>query len=68
MTGLLPAEIDEFPCIFPQNIAAGKDPAKTPARATMTRLVTCCFEDQDCGEAARLMPPDPTQLHDWGRI
>ena len=36
-------------------VAAGKDPVKTPAQAIMTKLVTCCFEDQDCAEAARLM-------------
>lgn len=36
-------------------VGAGKDPAKTPAREIMTSVVTCCFEDQDCTEAARLM-------------
>jgi CBS domain-containing protein len=36
-------------------VGAGKDPAKTPVRAIMTGAVTCCFEDQDCKEAARLM-------------
>ena len=36
-------------------VGAGKDPAKTPARAVMTSVVTSCFEDQDCEEAARLM-------------
>jgi CBS domain-containing protein len=36
-------------------VGTGKDPARTPAREIMTRLVTCCFEDQDCKEAARLM-------------
>ena len=36
-------------------VGAGKDPAKTPVRAIMTAVVTCCFEDQDCTEAARMM-------------
>lgn len=36
-------------------VGSGKDPAKTPARAIMSSTVTCCFEDQDCNEAARLM-------------
>ena len=36
-------------------VGTGKDPARTPAREIMTSLVTCCFEDQDCTEAARLM-------------
>jgi predicted transcriptional regulator len=36
-------------------VGAGKDPAKTPAREIMTREVICCFDDQDCTEAARLM-------------
>jgi CBS domain-containing protein len=36
-------------------VAAGKDPAKTPARDIMSKDATCCFEDQDCAEAARLM-------------
>jgi CBS domain-containing protein len=35
-------------------VGAGKDPANT-VRAIMTSIVTCCFEDQDCKEAARLM-------------
>jgi CBS domain-containing protein len=36
-------------------IGAGKDPAKTPVRAIMTGVMTSCFEDQDCKDAARLM-------------
>jgi CBS domain-containing protein len=36
-------------------IGAGKDPANTPVRAIMTGVMTSCFEDQDCKEAARLM-------------
>ena len=36
-------------------VSAGKDPARTPARAIMTRVVSCCFDDQDCTDAARLM-------------
>jgi CBS domain-containing protein len=36
-------------------VGAGKDPAKTPVRAIMTAVVTCCFDDQDCNEAARIM-------------
>lgn len=36
-------------------VGAGKDAAKTPAREIMTGVVTCCFSDQDCTEAARLM-------------
>lgn len=36
-------------------VGAGKDPAKTPVRAIMTKVVNCCFEDQDCEEAVRLM-------------
>jgi CBS domain-containing protein len=36
-------------------VGVGKDPANTPVQAIMTGAVTCCFEDQDCKEAARLM-------------
>jgi CBS domain-containing protein len=36
-------------------IGAGKDPTKTPVRAIMTGVMTSCFEDQDCKDAARLM-------------
>lgn len=36
-------------------VGAGKDPAKTPARAIMSGDATFCFEDQDCTEAAHLM-------------
>ncbi len=36
-------------------VGAGKDPTRTPARAIMSGDVTCCFYDQDCNEAARLM-------------
>lgn len=36
-------------------VSAGKDPARTPARAIMTGVVSSCFDDQDCAEAARLM-------------
>lgn len=36
-------------------VGTAKDPAKTPVREIMTSVVTCCFEDQDCTEAARLM-------------
>jgi CBS domain-containing protein len=36
-------------------VGAGKDPAKTPVRAIMTRVMTSCFDDQDCKDAARLM-------------
>jgi CBS domain-containing protein len=36
-------------------VGAAKDPAETPARDIMTKDVTCCFEDQDCTEAAQLM-------------
>ena len=36
-------------------VGTGKDPAKTSARDIMSKDATCCFEDQDCAEAARLM-------------
>jgi CBS domain-containing protein len=36
-------------------VSAGKDPARTPARAIMSKAVSSCFEDQDCTEAASLM-------------
>ena len=36
-------------------VSTGKDPARTPARAIMTRVVSSCFDDQDCTEAACLM-------------
>ena len=36
-------------------VGAGKDPTKTPVRAIMTSVVSCCFEDQDCEDAVRLM-------------
>jgi CBS domain-containing protein len=36
-------------------VGAAKDPARTPVREIMTSVVTCCFEDQDCTEAASLM-------------
>lgn len=36
-------------------VGADKDPVMTSAREIMTRAVTCCFEDQDCQDAARLM-------------
>lgn len=36
-------------------VSTAKDPAKTPVREIMTGIVTSCFEDQDCTEAARLM-------------
>jgi CBS domain-containing protein len=36
-------------------VGVGKDPARTSARAVMTRVVSSCFDDQDCTEAARLM-------------
>jgi len=36
-------------------VGAGKDPTKTPVRAVMSKTATCCFDDQDCEEAVRLM-------------
>jgi CBS domain-containing protein len=36
-------------------VGTGKDPATTPVRAIMTGVMTSCFEDQDCKEAAGLM-------------
>ena len=36
-------------------VSAGKDPARTPASVIMTRVVSSCFDDQDCTEAACLM-------------
>jgi CBS domain-containing protein len=36
-------------------VAAGKDPATTTVRQIMTGTVACCFDDQDCADAARLM-------------
>jgi len=36
-------------------VGAGKDPGTTTVRQIMTGAVTCCFEDQDCTEAVRLM-------------
>jgi len=35
--------------------AAGSDPKKTLICDAMTRDITCCYEDQDVREAARLM-------------
>jgi CBS domain-containing protein len=35
--------------------AAGKDPATTQVKEVMTPEVRYCFEDQDIGEAARVM-------------
>ncbi len=36
-------------------IAAGRDPAKTHVREAMTKVVICCFEDQNTHEAAKQM-------------
>jgi CBS domain-containing protein len=36
-------------------VGAGKDSMKTPVREIMTSVVSCCYDDQDCTEAARLM-------------
>ncbi len=36
-------------------VGAGKDPETTPAREVMSKMVTFCFDDQDCKDAARLM-------------
>ncbi len=36
-------------------VGTGKNPATTSAREIMTPSVACCFEDQDCEEAARMM-------------
>jgi CBS domain-containing protein len=36
-------------------IAGGKDPSKTPVKDILTPDVIYCFEDQDVGEAAKLM-------------
>lgn len=38
-----------------QIVGAGKDPGKTPAREIMMKQVECCFEDEDCTEAASQM-------------
>ncbi len=38
-----------------RGVATGKDPSTTAVRAVMTRVLTSCFEDQDCTEAAGLM-------------
>lgn len=36
-------------------VAEGRDTAKTTVREIMSRDVTCCFSDDDVGDAARLM-------------
>jgi CBS domain-containing protein len=42
-------------------VAAGSDPATTPISAAMSPGVTYCFDDQEVGEAARLM--EQKQIH-----
>src|SRR4029077_8435809 len=36
-------------------VADGRDPKSTTVEEIMTRLVACCFEDQDIEEAERVM-------------
>jgi len=38
-----------------RSIASGRDPQKEKVRDVMTPEIVFCFEDQDVGEAARLM-------------
>ena len=42
-------------------VAEGDDPGKTPISKAMSKGVTYCFDDQDVGEAARLM--EQKQIH-----
>ncbi len=42
-------------------VAEGRDPATTTVGEVMSAGATCCFDDQDVGEAAHLM--EEKQLH-----